>query len=229
MPAKRENSPNLQGDLLFIRYVPITQVQRWDRNPKLHDIGGLVDSFEKHGFRDAPIFDSTLEAIVAGNGRAHALEWMRSNHKDPPAGIALDDTGEWYMPLQFGIDADSREAAEAFGVDHNNLTMTGGDLTLFDMERMWDGPGFRSLLSELSQDGQLLASLDGEDIDMLLEDAWGFEDGTLSPIDVEGEEPMGREYAQLIVRIKDHDYLKEAARAIRGLLEENPEWDGDIK
>jgi hypothetical protein len=62
-PAKTRPSPSLE-----IRYVPIAEAVPWDRNPKRDDIGSLVQSIQRYGFRDAPIFDSTLGAIAAGNG-----------------------------------------------------------------------------------------------------------------------------------------------------------------
>ena len=62
-------SPTLTGDVLHIRYVGVDTARKWERNPKQHDLDGIVLSILKHGFRDAPIYDETLNAISAGNGR----------------------------------------------------------------------------------------------------------------------------------------------------------------
>ena len=133
---------------LRIVYAKLSDAALWDDNPKRHDVGGIMASIRQHGFRDAPIYDHTLGAIVAGNGRASVLAEMQAQGRTerdeawPPAGVVEDATGEWWLPLQVGIDAPTREEAEAFGVDHNVLTLGGSGLEfaqvagLFDRERL---------------------------------------------------------------------------------------------
>jgi len=55
---------------LRIEYLPLSKIRRFDKNPKKHDVGALVTSIRRYGFRDAPIFDATLGALVAGHGRS---------------------------------------------------------------------------------------------------------------------------------------------------------------
>ncbi len=93
---------------LRIEYVPLAEVARWDRNPKKHDLAGLKDLIRRHGFRDAPIFDKTLGAIVAGNGRATALEQMCADGEAPPEGIRIHPKKGWLMPVQLGLDAKTK-------------------------------------------------------------------------------------------------------------------------
>lgn len=143
-------------------------VKLWDRNPKLHDIGALAESILKHGFRDAPIFDETAHCIIAGNGRLLALARLREQGADPPAGILVED-GRWKVPIQFGVNAQTKEAAEAFGLDHNNLGMSGGDFDLFDMQRMWDESLLGDLLTDLAEAEEGMAAWDWDDVDRLLE------------------------------------------------------------
>lgn len=144
---------NLIGEkLLRIEYIPITQAARWDRNPKRHDLPALIASIRRYGFRDAPIYDSTLSALVAGNGRATAVESMWNSGETPPAGVATDPDGTWYIPVQFGNDAPSVAVAEAFAIDHNNLTVSGSGL---DPAALWDAAGYADVIRALADGCEL--------------------------------------------------------------------------
>jgi hypothetical protein len=148
MPARRASAEAPPSGPLAIRYARLRDAALWDDNPKRHDVGGITQSIRAHGFRDAPIFDATLAAIVAGNGRATVLAMMREDGRQPddatwpPEGVVEDAEGEWWIPLQVGIDAPSAELAEAFGIDHNVLTLAGSNLEagqiagLFDADRL---------------------------------------------------------------------------------------------
>ena len=153
---------------LELRNVPLSQAQRWDSNPKLHDLDRLIVSIETHGFGDPPKFDATLGALVYGNGRTEALERMRQEGKEPPRGIAVLEDGEWAVPVIFGVDAESKAAAVAFAVDHNNLTLLGGDLGFADVLQIWDETGLQSVLEDTPGASELLASLDSQDVDALM-------------------------------------------------------------
>lgn len=153
---------------LELRYVPLSQAKRWDANPKKHSIPALVRSIELHGFGDPPKYDAALQALVYGNGRTEALELMRRGGKPAPRGIGVLDGGEWAIPIVFGVDAKSREAAIAFAVDHNNLTLMGGGLGAEDLLQIWDESALQRVLGEIPDVGDLLASFDGADLDALL-------------------------------------------------------------
>jgi len=160
---------------LTLNYIPLSTAQRWERNPKKHDIGALVQSIELHGFRDPPAYDAQLDAFVVGNGRTEALQWMLLERRATPRGIGEihDDAGElldWAIPVLFGVDAKSKLAAEAYGVDHNNLTLSGGDFTVFDMARQWEASYF-DLVRELAEHETPLASMNEDAIDALLHSA----------------------------------------------------------
>jgi hypothetical protein len=158
----------MSDERLELRYVPLAQARRWDDNPKRHDLDALVRSIETHGFGDPPKYDATLEALVYGNGRTEALERMRAAGKEPPRGIGLLDDGTWCMPIIFGVDGQSRAAAVAFAIDHNNLTMLGGTLGLEELLGMWDEEGLQRVLADTPDAGALLASLSKADVDALL-------------------------------------------------------------
>lgn len=173
-PAAPAPAAEITGPL-SIRYVRLSDAVLWDRNPKLHDMGGLITSIRVHGFRDAPIFDAALGAIVAGNGRTTALQQMRAQGRQqedvhwPPLAVIEDAEGEWLVPMQVGIDAPTREQAEAFGMDHNLLTATGGDLGFVELARMFD----REKLVEVAQatlaHGIPVVTFDPDDLAAILE------------------------------------------------------------
>jgi len=135
----------MSENLLTIRYIPLSQAVLFDGNPKLHDIGGLVESFQRYGFKEAVRWEPTLNGgsggIVAGNGRITALQMMQQRGSEPPRGIQQDQ-GEWLVPVLFGVDAESEAQAQAYCVDSNSLVVTGGDLgfgeimALYDKEQM---------------------------------------------------------------------------------------------
>lgn len=155
MSAAKDNG------VLSIRYIPLAQAKPWDRNPKAHDLSLLIRSIQEHGFRDAPIFDETLGAIVAGNGRIEALTRMHDTGLEAPLGVRVTKKGEWEVPIQFGISSDSVAQAEAFGVDHNNLVF--GKLTDRDrkvIEKAWNPRALRALAEELTTAGHQPLSVD---------------------------------------------------------------------
>lgn len=155
-------------DRLELRYIPLPQAQRWDANPKRHDLDALVQSITTHGFGDPPKYDATLDALVYGNGRTEALERMRAAGRELPRGIGVTEDGEWAIPVIFGVDAQSRAAAVAFAIDHNNLTLLGGGLDLPDLLAIWDEEGLARVLEETPDAGALLASFDAADLNSLL-------------------------------------------------------------
>jgi hypothetical protein len=153
---------------LRLEYIPLSQARRWERNPKRHDIPALVRSIELHGFGDPPKFDSALDAVVYGNGRCEALELMKRDGREPPRGVGVLENGEWILPVVFGVDSESREAAESFGIDHNNTALLGGDLEFTDILRIWDEGALQQVLSEIPDAEGLLATFDKEDLSALL-------------------------------------------------------------
>jgi len=158
-----------ETERLELRYVALPQARRWDANPKKHDLAALVRSIETHGFGDPPKFDSTLGALVYGNGRTEALERMKAEGKAPPRGIGMLEDGSWAVPVIFGVDAASKAAAVAFAVDHNNLTLLGGGLGIEDVLQIWDEEGLQRVLGEIPDVGTFLASMNAMDLDALLQ------------------------------------------------------------
>lgn len=63
--------------------------------------------------------------------------------------MLLDDKGEWFLPVLFGLDAESEAIAKALALDHNNLTMAGGDFDLWDYAKMWNQESYAEVLRSL--------------------------------------------------------------------------------
>lgn len=155
---------------LTLRYIPLAQVARWNRNPKKHDLGAILESIYRHGFKDPPKFEPLLNdgagGIVEGNGRDEALQFAQQQQRTPPRGIRVGDDGDWLIPILFGVDASSQAAAEAYGLDHNSLTLAGGEFTAEEIARLWTAD-YLTILTELSDAGELPVSVDGDDLDAL--------------------------------------------------------------
>lgn len=158
----------VEGERLTIQYVRLSEAVLWDRNAKLHDLGALISSIKRYGFRDAPILDATLGAVAAGNGRIEALRQMKDAGDPPPKGVHLVEGGEWVVPVQVGLDARSRAEAEAFGLDHNNLTLLGGNLGVDAVLRLYDQEQLKAILLDVNEAGEAPISLDGADLDALM-------------------------------------------------------------
>lgn len=200
-------------DEIHIEYIPLQQFVFWDRNPKQHDIGALVQSIQRYGFRDAAIYDATLKAIVAGNGRGEALQWMLRQKMPPPRGVRVQN-GEWYVPVQMGVDARTAQEAESFGVDHNNLTMLGGDFTALEISKMWNDVKYLELLGELSTTNLLPVSVGAEEL-RVLQDA--FEDPDPNePDDADDDFVSRAEEFQQKWRVAPGDIWEIPSQIVRG-------------
>ncbi|MGL5059258.1 MAG: hypothetical protein ACRC62_04680 [Microcoleus sp.] len=136
-------------------------------NPKLHDIEALIESFELYGFRDAPEYDATADAIVAGNGRVQALAQMRSAGLPPPKRIKLDASGNWHLPVQVGADASSEAEAIAYSIDNNALPLLGGGFSPLDLSRLYDPDQYQEMLDRLAAEEFLPVAIDTESLEAL--------------------------------------------------------------
>jgi len=191
---------------LELRYVPLSQAVTWDwtENAKEHDIGGLVQSIEKYGFRDPPEYDATLDAFAQGNGRVQALAWMRDQGHDVPKYVPIDpETGEWAVPVIFGADAESAEVAQAYAIDANNLVISGGDGDFWDMMAVWNRERLVEVAQMVANRGIPIITMPGEDLDALLRDQDDEEE--------EGgnQEPAVRKWTFLVEFEDDEDLLRE--------------------
>jgi hypothetical protein len=133
----------------------------------LHDIGGLAESIRRYGFKEPVRWEPSLNGgtggIVAGNGRIATLQFMQSQGDPLPRGILEDQaTGEWLVPVLFGVDAASELQAQAYAIDANSLVVTGGDTAIWDILRLYERQQLAEIVEALEQQGQHLVTFDAE-------------------------------------------------------------------
>ena len=164
-----------------------------DGNPKRHDLGKLIESIARHGFRDPIALDGTLNggagAIAEGNGRLEALIAMRADGHDIPAFIKVDSKGRWAVPVICGADSKTEADGMAYAIDHNNLGLFGGEFTPLDMAGLYDRDAYLEILEGLAQDSALPVAIDGDDLDLLLRELRSLEPGDGEMPEEEEDEP----------------------------------------
>jgi DNA modification methylase len=177
------SADQVDGEHLVIRFVPLKIIRQilkdmlWDRNGKLHDIGGVFESIDRYGFVDYPKWDENLNGgrggIVFGNGRTEAvvmgLIQAQIDGRPAPRGIPISkEDGDWCIPIEFGVNATSEAQAQALAIAHNNLTMSGGDFTPDEVARMWNAETYLPLLQSLQVAGELPVGIDDDTVAELL-------------------------------------------------------------
>jgi len=202
----------------------------WRDNEKRHDMQSLAASIERYGFQEPAKFDAKLHrrgqevddepqgAIKSGNGRVEAVAWMEAQGKDLPRGCGVNVDGEWVLPMLFGTDARSGAVAQAYAIDANNLTLSGGDFDGFDMARLW-GPGYVKLLEGLDE---LPVSVDAE---MLSSLGMMFEPPNLDDLADEYGEPDPEDFWP-VIRVK---VSPETHELYESLMDDAPGEDEGIK
>lgn len=160
------------SNLLTLRYLPISQAELFDSNAKLHDLDRIIESIARYGFKSACKWESSLNSgrggIVAGNGRVEALRVMQERGDVCPIGIALDEAGEWCVPVLFGVETESEAIARAYALDDNNLTLLGGEFAAEDLMKLYDQELLLSELEELGKYDEIPVSIGENDLEELL-------------------------------------------------------------
>jgi DNA modification methylase len=122
LPRKPETT-----DRMRIEYLPLEEVARWPRNPKLHADEVLDESLERFGFVAPAIRDEITKRLVAGHGRLDRLLARKAAGLAPPKRIELREVdGVWLMPVVCGVAFESEEEAEAYLVADNRIVELGG-------------------------------------------------------------------------------------------------------
>jgi hypothetical protein len=185
----------------------------------------IKQSIRRHGFRDAPIYDSALGGIAAGNGRITALREMMAEDEPVPRGVRFDPEAGWLVPIQCGVDAPDKSKAESFAIDHNNSTLGGSGLGIFEVARLWETDGYLDLLRNLRDEGELPLSVGEEDLAVLTEGVDYYADSTLA---VPGGDEGGVSNLGVRVRVKDPAQYDVVLAAVRSLVRENPGWNVEV-
>lgn len=109
-----------------VEYTALSDLRRWDRNPKLHDIEALAASIRRHGFVEPVVRDERTGKMVAGHGRDETLEMMKRAGEPAPKRIKVREDGEWLVPVLTGIAFEDESTAEAYIIGSNRLVELGG-------------------------------------------------------------------------------------------------------
>ncbi len=143
-------------------FVPLSSLERWPRNPKLHDEDRLLKSFSRFGFVSPCIVghwpgSPPSGVLVAGHGRLDALLLLHNSGQPPPDRVK-EEAGEWLIPV-IHIDFASEKEAETYLLADNQLTISGGwneSLLNEIIKELEDPVGFEALSQDLSiSDDQL--------------------------------------------------------------------------
>lgn len=139
-----------------VEYRDLDAIVEADRNPKKHNIEGVISSLASLGVVDAiGIEDGRTGKLVAGHGRTTALRTMRNRELDPPDGV-LEVDGRWLVPVLVGWSSVDDTQAEQAIIGLNQHTIAGG----------WDNVILAQMMSDLQAAGSPL-------------DAIGFEEWTV--------------------------------------------------
>lgn len=128
------------ADTVRVEYVALSAIQRWPRNPKLHDKGRIDNSIERFGFIQPLVVDESSGQLVAGHGRLESLLGMQANGKDPPKRITVGADGEWLVPVIRGVGFATEQEAESFLLADNRLVELGG----------WDAEQLGKMLDDIT-------------------------------------------------------------------------------
>lgn len=146
---------------LRIEYIPLSELVRWPRNPKDHDLGAISGSFKRFGFVTPIVIDERSGRLVAGHGRLDTLQSLKAQGKPAPNRIKNSPSGDWLVPVLRGISFENDTEAEAYIVADNRLTEIGG----------WDEFQLTELLADLASedDGLIGTGYDEDDVDRMLQ------------------------------------------------------------
>lgn len=95
-------------------------------NEKAHTVQLIEASIDRWGFKSPVELDERTELLGAGHGRCEALLLRKSLGKPAPAGVGVDEDGEWLIPIIRGWASENDEEAAAARVADNQTTIEGG-------------------------------------------------------------------------------------------------------
>lgn len=152
---------------IALSYKPLSEIRVWDKNPKLHDLEGLMASFRRYGFVNPLIVNEATGILLVGHGRYLALERMKGEGEPPPQRITVED-GEWLIPVVTDVWLGELEAM-SYAVDDNLSTMAGGDLTFLELSRAFNEQRLAEVLEGLATRSEMPVFAKEEEYQALLE------------------------------------------------------------
>ena len=176
MTAKtRPRAKPITDDGLRLEYVPLDELQKWEANPKDHDLGLLNQAIGRWGFLNPVLIDERTGLLNAGHGRLETLEQMRAGGQAPPKYVQTDGGGRWLLPVLRGWSSASDADAAARAVADNRTQEMGG----------WDDAALAEVLEGLAREGDGMlegVGFDADDLDALLS---SLEHGPAAPLSKE--------------------------------------------
>ena len=133
-----------------IEYVALEELERWPRNPKMHDEAHIERSIERFGFVNPILIDERTGRIVAGHGRLDALQAMRERGDAPPERVK-EEGGRWLVPVVRGVSFNSDVEAQAHLVADNRAVELGG----------WDDSALVEMLQDVAAQSEELLEAAG--------------------------------------------------------------------
>lgn len=143
---------------LSVKYAPLSELVRHERNPKAHDVATIAQSIARFGFVEPVVIDERTGKLASGHGRLTALEQMREQGDDPPDGIRAKGS-TWLVPRVVGYRSADDNEASAVLIALNRSGERGG----------WVDDTLLELLATLSDvdDGFAGVGFDEHDLDSL--------------------------------------------------------------
>jgi ParB-like chromosome segregation protein Spo0J len=126
------------AEKIWVEYVPLSEVVKWPRNPKRHDLEALGGSMGRFGYTQPLLKDEKSGKLVAGHGRLESLEASKAAGNPPPRRVLVKGK-EWLVPVVRGVSFANQSEAEAYLLADNRITEIGG----------WDEPGVAAILTGL--------------------------------------------------------------------------------
>jgi hypothetical protein len=134
---------------------PLSKLVRLPRNPKLHNLGEIHQSFNRFGFIHRIIINDETGHIIAGEGRTDALMQKKASGAQAPENIVVK-ADDWYVPTDRISVPEEEEVAAAIALNRIG-------------ENEWDNSKTASILADLAADDHLEGTgFDGDDVDYLL-------------------------------------------------------------
>lgn len=144
---------------LSIDYMPLGWLldHQTPGNPKDHDLDGIEQSMQEHGFVDPPIIDGRTDRVLGGHGRLEVLARRKERGQTVPRGVEERDPEDWLVPVLVGYRSEDDEDARRMVVRLNRLGERGGWkadlLAAFEvpdlLEELWDPDQLDDLMSKL--------------------------------------------------------------------------------
>lgn len=109
-----------------LAYVRLQDLRPSPGNAKNHVIPRIIAYMDRFGWTAPVLVCDRVERIAAGHGRVAAAIEMRAQALSPPAGVLVDDDGEWLIPTIRGWSSRDDTELSAYLIADNKSSADGG-------------------------------------------------------------------------------------------------------